>query len=121
VFVFFGAAAQVEPPLALGPSVEDDLEDVDFEDDELAELVALMEDELAELVALREGELIVVEFVVRLMLLEDGIEDEDFTEEVMVTNEVFVVVVSRYRYAGWIAVNVNWPGIKSCIRELEDR
>jgi len=90
VFVFVGAAAQVEPLLALVASVEDDWEDVDLEDDELAELVD-------------PG---VLELVVRLVVPEDELDDEDFTEEVIVTNEVFVVVVSRYRYAGWRAVNV---------------
>jgi len=109
VFLFVGTAAQVEPPLALVAGVEDDGEDVDLDDVELGEGVDLTEDEEIVLGAVIPGALVVV---VRLVLLEDELDDEDFTEEVIVTNEVFVVVVSRYRYAGWIAVNVKWPGIK---------
>jgi len=109
VFVFVGAAAQEEPLLDLVARVEDDWEDVGLEDDELAELVDLKEDEVIVLDAVDPG---VLELVVGLVLPADRLEDEDFTEEVIVTNEVFVVVVSRYRYARWIAVNVKWPGIK---------
>jgi hypothetical protein len=95
VFVFFGAAAQV---------------DADFGADELAELVDLRE------VAVDVG---VVEVVVFLVLVADELEDKGFTETeggVIVTNEVFVVIVSIYTYAGWVAVNVKWPGIKAIFK-----
>jgi hypothetical protein len=92
MFVFFGAAAQVEA----------DLEEVGFEDDELAELVDLEEDEVILLGAVTMGALILVLLVLTA--------DEDF-----VTNEVFVVTVSIYTYAAWTAVNVSWPGIKAVL------